>query len=284
MARKPKTNRKKLWDKLDEICKKIVKEEANRKCERCGVPSGQWSHVKPKSLGIIYRWNPLNIMWLCYACHINWWHNNPIPAAKWFKKKYPGRWSSNLILSESAAAMLDQQSGVSKSTASVRNNKKRNEINIYGNGKGIPQVSLESPHNDSGGASRFFYIAKASRSERNAGLEGMEKGEPPASARSKPAEGRESPLGKPRENFHPTVKPLKLMEYLCLLTKTPTGGVVLDPFMGSGTTGIACVNTGRDFIGIEKEKDYFEIARRRIEHVKKIKNGQIGLFDESIKK
>ena len=54
------------------------------------------------------------------------------------------------------------------------------------------------------------------------------------------------------------------MEYLCTLTKTPTGGVVLDPFMGSGTTGIACVNTDREFIGIEKEPEYMEIAKRRI--------------------
>lgn len=65
-------------------------------------------------------------------------------------------------------------------------------------------------------------------------------------------------------NHHPTVKPLALMEYLCTLTKTPTGGVVLDPFMGSGTTGIACVNTGRDFIGIDISEEYVEIARRRI--------------------
>jgi site-specific DNA-methyltransferase (adenine-specific) len=66
------------------------------------------------------------------------------------------------------------------------------------------------------------------------------------------------------QNFHPTVKPLKLMEYLCTLTKTPTGGIVLDPFMGSGTTGIACKNTGRDFIGIELDREYFEIAKHRI--------------------
>jgi len=63
------------------------------------------------------------------------------------------------------------------------------------------------------------------------------------------------------KNNHPTVKPLKLMEYLCVLTKTPTGGIVLDPFMGSGTTGIACQNTGRDFIGIELSEEYMEIAK-----------------------
>ena len=68
------------------------------------------------------------------------------------------------------------------------------------------------------------------------------------------------------KNHHPTVKPIKLMQYLCTLTRTPTGGVVLDPFLGSGTTGIACVNTDRDFIGIEKEPEYMEIAKRRIDH------------------
>ena len=65
-------------------------------------------------------------------------------------------------------------------------------------------------------------------------------------------------------NFHSTVKPLALMRYLVRLTKTPTGGVVLDPFMGSGTTGIACVQEGREFIGIELEPEYLEIAEKRI--------------------
>ena len=95
----------------------------------------------------------------------------------------------------------------------------------------------------------------------------MPLGEPPASARSKPAEGRESPLGKSRANHHPTVKPIRLMEYLCTLTKTPTGGIVLDPFMGSGSTAIACIKTGRKYIGIEKDKEYCEIARKRIANV-----------------
>jgi site-specific DNA-methyltransferase (adenine-specific) len=82
--------------------------------------------------------------------------------------------------------------------------------------------------------SRFFYCAKASKKERGEG------------------------------NTHPTIKPLKLMEYLCILTKTPTGGVVLDPFMGSGTTGLACKNIKRDFIGIEIDEKYFKIADKRI--------------------
>jgi len=68
------------------------------------------------------------------------------------------------------------------------------------------------------------------------------------------------------QNHHPTVKPIELMRYLVRLTKTPTGGVVLDPFMGSGTTGIACVLEGREFIGIEREAEYVEIAEKRIAH------------------
>jgi site-specific DNA-methyltransferase (adenine-specific) len=70
----------------------------------------------------------------------------------------------------------------------------------------------------------------------------------------------------PRQNHHPTVKPIELMRYLVRLTKTPTGGVVLDPFMGSGTTGIACELEGREFIGIEREAEYVEIAEKRIAH------------------
>jgi len=66
-----------------------------------------------------------------------------------------------------------------------------------------------------------------------------------------------------------TVKPLKLMEYLCILTKTPTGGIILDPFAGSGTTLMAAKKIGRDFIGIEKEKEYVSIANARIKAVQR---------------
>ena len=121
---------------------------------------------------------------------------------------------------------------------------------------------------DTGSAARFFYCAKASRSERNAGLEGAE----PQwidESRKPDSVGGNNPRNRGARadtNFHPTVKPISLMRYLVRLTKTPTGGVVLDPFMGSGTTGCACALEGRDFIGIEREPDYMEIARRRIEH------------------
>ena len=121
-------------------------------------------------------------------------------------------------------------------------------------------------YSDSGSAARFFYCAKASRSERNAGLEGM-----PTSRMGMNFGGELSGHGKPinikpHANTHPTVKPIELMRYLVRLTKTPTGGVVLDPFTGSGTTGIACVLEGREFIGIEREAEYVEIAEKRIAH------------------
>ena len=125
----------------------------------------------------------------------------------------------------------------------------------------------------SGSAARFFYCAKASKKERNAGLDGMGKNKRDESRSvDQPSMngGKGNPYNRgvePVTNNHPTVKPLSLMEYLCRLTSTPTGGTVLDPFMGSGTTGMACKKTGREFIGIELDPHYFEIAEKRIASV-----------------
>jgi len=82
-----------------------------------------------------------------------------------------------------------------------------------------------------------------------------------------PRENEEAKTANKIGNNHPTVKPLKLMEYLCTLTKTPTGGIVLDPFAGSGSTCIAAKRTGRPFIGIEKEQEYCKIAEARLKAV-----------------
>lgn len=116
---------------------------------------------------------------------------------------------------------------------------------------------------------RFLYSPKASRKERNAGLEGMEEkvgGGMKGTEDQTLLTGSGNIRNNKMQNHHPTVKPIELMRYLVRLTKTPTGGVVLDPFMGSGTTGIACVLEGREFIGIELEPEYFELAKTRIQY------------------
>lgn len=119
-------------------------------------------------------------------------------------------------------------------------------------------------------ASRFFYCAKASKSERNKGCEELEKKESvypgintfdEKGNRLRKDESIIPPLKS--KNNHPTVKSLKLMEYLVKLI-TPKNGIVLDPFSGSGSTLIACQNLGFNFIGIEKDKNYCEIARKRL--------------------
>ena len=151
-----------------------------------------------------------------------------------------GRWPANVILDEDAGEALDAQSGVRVSRKFTFKNTDRKSNFIYGdfsqNGDG--------GHSDSGGASRFFYTAKASKAEREAGLN--------------------APDGQ-RANHHPTVKPIALMRYLVRLV-TPKGGTVLDPFMGSGSTGCAAMCEGMDFVGIELSEEYLEIARRRIEY------------------
>jgi site-specific DNA-methyltransferase (adenine-specific) len=122
-----------------------------------------------------------------------------------------------------------------------------------------------------GGASRFFYCAKSPKSERDAGLEDMPEqikvwnGQSDKS--SKDIKDVEQRFTTKIKNIHPTVKPLKLMEYLCKLTSTPTGGLILDPFCGSGSTCIAAKRLGRPFIGIDKEKIYCEISCKRLNAV-----------------
>lgn len=170
-----------------------------------------------------------------------------------------GRFPANLILDEQAAFELDAQSGVSKSTNSQRNNSASKNSCMSGDNLG----HISFGHTDSGGASRYFYCAKASKSERNAGLEGMpEKFAVGSGEFAGDGRGRQTEH-TPRANHHPTVKPIKLMEYLCKLI-TPPKGTVLDPFMGSGSTGVAAKNLNFDFIGIEMQKEYVEIAERRI--------------------
>lgn len=129
-------------------------------------------------------------------------------------------------------------------------------------------------YDGSGNASRFFksiiYTPKASKFERNKGCENLEK-KIIGMSNGAQTHGKEYDkcqsiglnVSKPMKNYHPTVKAVTLMRYLCKLV-TPPNGTVLDPFMGSGTTGIACKLEGFDFIGIEKEEDYCKIAQARI--------------------
>jgi hypothetical protein len=184
-------------------------------------------------------------------------------------------------------AMLDRQSGESASRAGNPRSSAQ-----PGNGYGMTHTGAE--YDDEGGASRFFprffYCAKASTAERNAGLDAL-----PDRLRHRIKSGgmERDPRWAPivTKNTHPTCKPVALMRWLVTLI-TPPGGTVLDPFLGSGSTGIAAVTLGFDFAGIELEEEYADIARARIEHAERvpglftptterraIEAGQLGLFD-----
>ena len=184
----------------------------------------------------------------------------------------PGRWPANLLLSHSPSCVhldadddtdlwacvpgcpvraMDAQSGTSKSGGTPF---RRPSGMGYHGAQGQSEVA--GTCGDTGGASRYFmrfdpadapfvYAPKANKKERNAGVEGG--------------------------NKHPTVKPVAVMAYLCLLV-TPPGGVILDPFMGSGSTGVAALREGFRFIGIEREAEYFDIAKHRIEHAEREKS------------
>jgi len=147
------------------------------------------------------------------------------------KQNEQGRFPANVILDEEAGKLLDEQSGISKGSSKPRKNKGTGNI-CYGDYKTI--ITQNDAWGDSGGASRFFYCAKASKKERGEG------------------------------NIHPTVKPLSLIKYLITLV-TPPGGICLDPFEGSGTHALACIDLGVDFIGFELEEEYCNIANLRIE-------------------
>jgi site-specific DNA-methyltransferase (adenine-specific) len=163
-----------------------------------------------------------------------------------------GRWPANVILDELAGAALDEQSGVSKPKAGRTGRKGGNKGALGEFGGSTPDAIGTWPEDKGGGASRFFYCPKPSKAERNAGTD--EKG-----------------------CFHPTVKPIKLIRYLCRLI-TPPDGVILDPFLGSGTTALAAIAEGFEWIGIEREDEYVKICEARINHAILNKEGQGELF------
>lgn len=124
---------------------------------------------------------------------------------------------------------------------------------------------MPSALSDGGGsAARFFYCAKTTQKDRNEGLEELELKQYSHDGRNKPIDNAYQRNSSEAKNHHPTVKPTVLMRYLIRLV-TPPDGTVLDPFMGSGSTGKAAVMEGFGFVGIEKEEEYVNIARSRIE-------------------
>ena len=152
-----------------------------------------------------------------------------------------GRWPANVVLDESQAATLDEQSGIQRDGVAVNRNRSGVKPNsIYGTF--AESGGVDVTYGSGGGASRFFYVAKAPKSERPRTDDGT---------------------------AHPTVKPLALMRWLVRLV-TPPGGVVLEPFAGSGTTVEACLLEGFDCIAIEREADYLPLIQARIARAQRI--------------
>lgn len=206
-----------------------------------------------------------------------------------------GRWPANLLLGCAcdgdhdpgcAVAMLDEQSGERPSCLAGRDLPGDTYTGrMHGRGDGPTYLSRKATgvqYGDTGGASRFFYTAKASREEREAGLSGE---------RTNVNDGRATSIDNPyqrgdtqRLNTHPTVKPLDLMRWLVRLV-TPPGGLVLDPFTGSGTTGAAAAIEGFRFLGFELDTGHAEIARTRIAHWHAVgieERRQASLFEEPV--
>ena len=179
-----------------------------------------------------------------------------------FEPSNVGRWPANVCLDEEAAAMLDAQSGERTSGQPCGTIGEDRNRNTYGSYKGgIPLTG----YGDTGGASRFFFTAKPSVEERESGLAHIT----PRTRNRVNSGGLENdPKWAPttRRNTHPTVKPFDLMSWLVRLV-TPPSGIVCDPFLGSGTTGMAAVAEGFDFIGIERDAGFAEIAEGRIRNV-----------------
>jgi site-specific DNA-methyltransferase (adenine-specific) len=165
-----------------------------------------------------------------------------------------GRWPANIIHdgSDEVVSLFPQSdSCMSPSSADC-------EGVIFGGSRTQGNLPM-----DSGSASRFFYTAKASREERSRNMQDVEE--------QITDDGRNTPIDNPylrgktlRSNTHPTVKPLDLMAYLCKLLCPPSGGILLDPFMGSGSTIIAGRRFYQHCIGIELEEKYAEIAAKRL--------------------
>jgi hypothetical protein len=187
----------------------------------------------------------------------------------------PMRWrkyfvSTGQAIRCGAAAMLDAQSGTVPGQQGRASQSGKVASSVALGDKRV-HANMPEPRGDTGGASRFFYTAKASKSEREAGLDHLpvrSGGE--LTDRTDGSDGLNSPRagagrGGGRRNHHPTVKPIALMRYLVRLI-TPPGGIVLDPFAGSGSTIAAAVLEGFSALGIELSAEYADIARARVAH------------------
>ena len=182
-----------------------------------------------------------------------------------------GRFPANIIFDEEAGKILDEQTGELKSGDMPGKYKGWGKNGIYGSADNELEQTY---YGDSGGASRFFYCPKTSKTDRNEGLDDFEDKEAPKRDDGQPygmntnkfrPDGSERKPVQPKKNNHPTVKPTDLMLYLIRMV-TPKSGTTLDPFMGSGSTGKAAVRGGFDFVGIEMDKEYMEIAKARIQY------------------
>lgn len=186
--------------------------------------------------------------------------------------------------------ILDEQSGTLNKQGVSKSDNKSGWQNQYVGGNEVKAVERKL-YLDTGGASRFFYVAKASKSERNKGLDGFEAKQMAWSNQAKAElkrgntefadETKMHNKVQERINFHPTVKPIKLMQYLVKMI-TPPNGIVLDPFCGSGTTGVACRLEGYNFVGMEQDPEYCKIAKSRIDnYVDKLIDNQEDIENEN---
>jgi site-specific DNA-methyltransferase (adenine-specific) len=196
-------------------------------------------------------------------------HESPSQQQALEKLKTLGRWPANFIHDGS-----DEVLELFPDTKSTGNGTSQGSRRGGGNG---PSVGLAGTkyaadgYADGGSAARFFYCAKASRTERNTGLDhlpnrqgGCLDGNADTENARKIGQHPEIPVA-PVKNFHPTVKPLALIHYLIKLV-TPPGGTILDPFLGSGTTAVAATQLGHPWIGCELTEDYWPIIEARIAH------------------
>jgi site-specific DNA-methyltransferase (adenine-specific) len=173
-----------------------------------------------------------------------------------------GRWPANLILDGSEEVV-----GLFPVTTSGGEDKHGRKASTFCASTGWEDFKGTSNGGDTGSAARFFYCAKASKRDRDEGLDGfefrpsymVENGSKTAAA----SNGVRYDRTTMQRNNHPTVKPTDLMRYLCRLV-TPPEGIVLDPFAGSGSTGKAAILEGFRFIGIERDEEYMKIAEARI--------------------